>query len=1789
MEDLSHGTTYTPDNINTNTTVKIRYTIAADGSCAATTDDVTFTVTPVCLTADNTTSTASITESETKTLTGTPSGGTWSIIYGGGTINGTTYTPDDINTNTEVKIKYSIPANGNCAWTYDYVIFTVTPVVSNPCTDGATVGVVTANDPDADGINNICDLDDDNDGILDVNENTDCAGSLNYEFYNSLPYDNKADNIPTSGAIKTGTVSDFNVTALQQIATPNDVTTYSIRYTGYINIAVTNTYTFYTSSDDGSKLYINGTEVVNNDGLHSNSEKEGDIFLNAGYHSITILFFENSGDHVLSASYKSSNISKTTIPFSILSGNCDFDNDGIPNSLDLDSDNDGCTDAIESGGVDTNPADGILDGTGYDSYGKVTGGTNGYNGITGNEVKATKINVTSTPSNKTKSEGDSATFNVTATADNATSYNTGTPVYGTPGNSNSGINYKWYLGDPNNGGTIINNGGVYSNTTSATLNISNVTGLNGSVYYSVITHDNNNCIYEVNSATLTVCFVADNTTSTADITEGQTKTLTGAPTGGTWSIVSGGGNINGTTYTPDNINTDTTVVIRYTIAADGDCAATTDDVTFTVTPVCNVVADNTTSTADITEGQTKTLTGAPTGGTWSIVSGGGTINGTTYTPDDINTDTTVVIRYTIAADGDCAATSDDVTFTVTPVCNVVADNTTSTASITEGQTKTLTGAPNGGTWSIVSGGGNINGTTYTPADINTDTTVVIRYTIAADGDCAATTDDVTFTVTPVCNVVADNTTSTADITEGQTKTLTGAPTGGTWSIVSGGGTINGTTYTPDDINTDTDVTIRYTIAADGDCAATSDDVTFTVTPVCDVVADNTTSTADITEGETKTLTGAPTGGTWSIVSGGGNINGTTYTPADINTDTTVVIRYTIAADGDCAATSDDVTFTVTPVCDVVADNTTSTADITEGETKTLTGAPTGGTWSIVSGGGNINGTTYTPDNINTDTTVVIRYTIAADGDCAATFDDVTFTVTPVCDVVADNTTSTASITEGQTKTLTGAPNGGTWSIVSGGGNINGTTYTPADINTDTTVVIRYTIAADGDCAATSDDVTFIVTPVCDVVADNTTSTADITEGETKTLTGAPTGGTWSIVSGGGNINGTTYTPDNINTDTTVVIRYTIAADGDCAATSDDVTFTVTPVCNVVADNTTSTADITEGDTKTLIGAPSGGTWSIVSGGGNISGTTYTPADINTDTNVVIRYTIAADGDCAATSDDVTFTVTPVCNVVADNTTSTADITEGETKTLTGAPTGGTWSIVSGGGAINGTTYTPADINTDTDVTIRYTIAADGDCAATSDDVTFTVTPVCDVVADNTTSTADITEGETKTLIGAPAGGTWSIVSGGGTISGTTYTPADINTDTDITIRYTIAADGDCAATSDDVTFTVTPVCDVVADNTTSTADITEGETKTLTGAPIGGTWSIVSGGGVINGTTYTPADINTDTTVVIRYTIASDGDCAATSDDVTFTVTPVCSVVADNTTSTADITEGQTKTLTGAPTGGTWSIVSGGGVINGTTYTPADINTDTTVVIRYTIAADGDCAATSDDVTFTVTPVCDVVADNTTSTADITEGETKTLTGAPTGGTWSIVSGGGNINGTTYTPADINTDTDVTIRYTIAADGDCAATSDDVTFTVTPVCNVVADNTTSTADITEGETKTLTGAPTGGTWSIVSGGGNISGTTYTPADINTDTDVTIRYTIAADGDCAATSDDVTFTVTPVCDVVADNTTSTADITEGETKTLTGAPTGGTWSIVSGGGIINGTTYTPAISILILLL
>jgi hypothetical protein len=77
-------------------------------------------------------------------------------------------------------------------------------------------------------------------------------------------------------------------------------------------------YTFYTNSDDGSKLYIDDALIVGNDGLHGPLEKSGSTGLKAGKHKIRVIYFQRKGGTLLEVSYESNNISKRKIPSSAL-------------------------------------------------------------------------------------------------------------------------------------------------------------------------------------------------------------------------------------------------------------------------------------------------------------------------------------------------------------------------------------------------------------------------------------------------------------------------------------------------------------------------------------------------------------------------------------------------------------------------------------------------------------------------------------------------------------------------------------------------------------------------------------------------------------------------------------------------------------------------------------------------------------------------------------------------------------------------------------------------------------------------------------------------------------------------------------------------------------------------------------------------------------------------------------------------------------------------------------------------------------------------------------------------------------------------------------------------------------------------------------------------------------------------------------------------------------------------------------------------------------------------------
>ena len=121
-------------------------------------------------------------------------------------------------------------------------------------------------------------------------------GNLVYHYYEGTW--NQLPDFSQLSAIASGTVDYFDLGVRQKDSN------FAVVFEGYIEIPVSGDYTFELNSDDGSKLYIGGEEVVNNDGLHGSRFKEGTISLQTGVHPITVSFFEKSGKELLEVYWK---------------------------------------------------------------------------------------------------------------------------------------------------------------------------------------------------------------------------------------------------------------------------------------------------------------------------------------------------------------------------------------------------------------------------------------------------------------------------------------------------------------------------------------------------------------------------------------------------------------------------------------------------------------------------------------------------------------------------------------------------------------------------------------------------------------------------------------------------------------------------------------------------------------------------------------------------------------------------------------------------------------------------------------------------------------------------------------------------------------------------------------------------------------------------------------------------------------------------------------------------------------------------------------------------------------------------------------------------------------------------------------------------------------------------------------------------------------------------------------------------------------------------------------------
>ncbi len=132
------------------------------------------------------------------------------------------------------------------------------------------------------------------------------VNGLDYKYYEGdYSFTPDFDSLTSVGG---GTAANFD------ISSPPSTDGFGFVFEGYLDVPSDGLYTFYTSSDDGSKLYIGSTEVVDNDGTHEMQEASGQILLKAGKHAIKVTMFDRTGSEGLEVSWEGPSISKQLIP-----------------------------------------------------------------------------------------------------------------------------------------------------------------------------------------------------------------------------------------------------------------------------------------------------------------------------------------------------------------------------------------------------------------------------------------------------------------------------------------------------------------------------------------------------------------------------------------------------------------------------------------------------------------------------------------------------------------------------------------------------------------------------------------------------------------------------------------------------------------------------------------------------------------------------------------------------------------------------------------------------------------------------------------------------------------------------------------------------------------------------------------------------------------------------------------------------------------------------------------------------------------------------------------------------------------------------------------------------------------------------------------------------------------------------------------------------------------------------------------------------------------------------------
>ena len=151
---------------------------------------------------------------------------------------------------------------------------------------------------------------------LTVSTYTLVSGVVNYSYYEGSFNNLNSPLFNGQAPLKTGYVAP-----VFSLSPASSTTLFGFKYDGIINIPTTGNWTFYTESDDGSNLFIDGTQVVFNDYNQGMTERNGTVSnLSAGNHSIQVTYRQGGGGYGLNVRWSGPGIAKQIIPDSYISG-----------------------------------------------------------------------------------------------------------------------------------------------------------------------------------------------------------------------------------------------------------------------------------------------------------------------------------------------------------------------------------------------------------------------------------------------------------------------------------------------------------------------------------------------------------------------------------------------------------------------------------------------------------------------------------------------------------------------------------------------------------------------------------------------------------------------------------------------------------------------------------------------------------------------------------------------------------------------------------------------------------------------------------------------------------------------------------------------------------------------------------------------------------------------------------------------------------------------------------------------------------------------------------------------------------------------------------------------------------------------------------------------------------------------------------------------------------------------------------------------------------------------------